>query len=165
MASAIEPRGRCAVAFCVGLLTVAFSSGCGKSRPEIKGKLPLFPVKGKVIMDGQPLAGATILFYPTKQFPAGAAPQRPRATVEDDGRFQVSTYGNKDGAPAGAYKVTISWKGNVEGATSEEQFDLPEKAPESVLEAGRSKLRVNIKEEENSLETWDLTERQASNTP
>lgn len=95
---AIGRRGRCTLVVCVALLTASLSVGCGKSRPEIKGKLPLFPVKGKVTMDGQPMSGATLLFYPTQDFPKGSAQQRPRAVVEDDGTFQVSTYANNDGA-------------------------------------------------------------------
>jgi hypothetical protein len=158
-------RGRCTLVVCVALLTASLSVGCGKSRPEIKGKLPLFPVKGKAMMDGQPMSGATVLFYPTQEFPKGSAQQRPRAVVEDDGTFQVSTYANNDGAPAGEYKVTISWKGDTQGLNNEQQSDLPEKAPETVQHSRSSKLRVEVKNGDNSLPTWDLTERQASNTP
>ncbi|HEX4069989.1 MAG TPA: hypothetical protein VHX68_02425 [Planctomycetaceae bacterium] len=162
---AIGRRGRCTFVVCVALVTASLSVGCGKSRPEIKGKLPVFPVKGKVMMDGQPMAGATVLFYPTQEFPKGAAQQRPRAVVEDDGTFQVSTYGTNDGAPAGEYKVTVSWKGDTEGLTSEQLQELPEKAPETVQHSRSSKLRVEVKNGDNPLPTWDLTERQASNTP
>jgi hypothetical protein len=163
---AICRRGRWTFVVCLGLLTASLSAGCGgKSRPAIKGKLPLFPVKGKVVMDGQPLAGATLIFYATSDMPRGAAPQRPRAVVEDDGTFQVSTYDNDDGAPAGQYKVTVSWKGATKGLNNEQIADLPEKAPESVQKPRSSKLRVEVKEGDNSIPTWDLTERQASNTP
>jgi hypothetical protein len=166
--SAFGPRGRCAVALFVGLLTVALSAGCGgKSRPEMKGKLPLFPVTGKLMLDGQPMAGATILFFPTTAFPAGAAKQRPRAIVDTDGTFHVSTYANDDGAPAGDYKVTVSWKGDLTGVTSEQAGDLPEKAPTTVQEANSTRLRMKVTETENVLPAWDLTEleRHASNTP
>jgi hypothetical protein len=166
--SAFGPRGRCAVALFVGLLTVALSAGCGgKGRPEMKGKLPLFPVTGKLMLDGQPMVGATILFYPTTAFPAGAAKQRPRATVDTDGTFHVSTYANDDGAPAGDYKVTVSWKGDLTGITSEQAGDLPEMAPTTVQGANSTRLRMKVTEAENVLPTWDLTEleRHASNTP
>lgn len=165
--SAIGRRNRCVVAVCVGLLTMAVVVGCGKSgQHAIKGKLPVFPVKGKLIMDGKPMAGATIIFYPTHEFPDGAAKQRPRATVDTDGNFQVSTYTNDDGAPAGDYKATVSWKGDQEGVTSEDRAELPEKAPESVQYVRSSKLRIKVTEADNTFPTWDLTEleRQASNT-
>jgi hypothetical protein len=166
--SAFGSRGRCAAALFVGLLTVALSAGCGaKSRPEPKGKLPLFPVTGKLLLDGQPMVGATIIFNPTTAFPPGAPKQRPRAMVDADGTFHVSTYANNDGAPAGEYKVTVSWKGDLTGVTSEQAGDLPEKAPLTVQEASSSRLRIKVTEAENTLPTWELSEleRHASNNP
>jgi hypothetical protein len=162
---AIGRRGRCTFVIFLGLLIASLAVGCGKSRPAIKGKMPVFPVKGKVIMDGQPMAGATIIFSPTQDFPQGSAQQRPHAVVGDDGTFQVSTYDINDGAPAGEYKVTISWKGDTQGLNSEQRSELPEKAPETVQHERSSKLRVQVKNADNSLPEWDLTERQASNTP
>jgi hypothetical protein len=146
---------------------MTLSSGCGKGPPPIKGKLSLFPVSGKLLMDGQPMTQATILFHPVRKYPDGAAPQRPRAVVESDGTFKVSTYGNADGAPAGDYKVTISWKGDVTGATSEEQAALPEKAPETFQQPRSSRLRIKVNEDKNELPTWDLAqlESHASNNP
>jgi hypothetical protein len=165
--SAIGRRSRRAVAVCVGLLTMAVVVGCGKSgQREIKGKLPVFPVKGKLMMDSKPMAGATIIFYPTHLFPPGASTQRPRATVDTDGNFRVSTYTNDDGAPAGDYKATVSWKGDQEGVPSEDRAELPEKAPQSVQYVRSSKLRIKVTEGDNMLPTWDLAELepQASNT-
>jgi hypothetical protein len=165
---AVGRRGRRAAVALVGLLTVTFATSCGgKSVPEIKGKLPLFPVKGKVMMDGQPMSGAIVILNPVFDFPAGAAQQRPRAKAEADGTFQLSTYANQDGAPAGKYYVTVSWKGSGAGLSSEQLEDLPEKAPESFQKPKTSKLIVQIKEGENTLPTWDLAEfeRQASNNP
>ena len=157
---------RWAAAISVGVLMMSLSAGCGKAKPGIKGKLPLFPVAGKLIMDGQPMAGATLLFHPTNDFPTGSASQRPRAIVGEDGTFQVSTYANDDGAPAGEYRVTVSWKADTDGTTSEQQQDLPEMAPRTVQNPRQSHLRVKIKQGENKLPTWDLTEEhQASNTP
>jgi hypothetical protein len=164
---AVGPRGpRAAIVF-VGLLTVTLAASCGKSRPEIKGKLPLFPVTGKVTMNGQPMPGAIVLLHPIFEFPASAAPQRPRAKAEDNGTFKLSTYANQDGAPAGKYYVTVSWKESEEGVTSEQLADLPEKAPESFQNPKTSGLIVQVKEGENTLPTWDLAEfaRQASNNP
>jgi hypothetical protein len=163
----ISSRGRCAIAVFASLLLVSLSSGCAKSPPPIKGKLPLFPVEGKLVMNGEPMANATILFHPVRKMPDGAAHQRPRAVAGSDGSFKVSTYANDDGAPAGEYKVTISWKGDTTGVTSEEQQDLPEKVSETFQQARASRIRIKINEEENKLPTWDLAqlESHASNTP
>jgi len=163
----LDFRGRCAFVVCIGLVSVTLSSGCGKSAPQIKGKLPVFPVQGKLLIDGQPMANATIILNPVRKWPNGTAPQRPRAFAGSDGTFKVSTYSNDDGAPAGDYKVTISWKGDVSGVTSEQQAELPEKAPASFQEARSSRLRIKVNEEKNELPTWDLAqfESHASNSP
>jgi hypothetical protein len=163
---AAGPRRRRATLVLVGLLTVTLAASCGKSRHEIKGKLPLFPVTGKVMMDGQPMAGAIVILHSVFDLPAGTAPQRPHAKAEDDGTFKLSTYTNQDGAPAGKYYVTVSWKASNEGLTNEQQDDLPEKAPESFQKPKTSGLMVTIKESENTLPTWDLAQfaRQASNS-
>jgi hypothetical protein len=164
---AVGPRGRRAAIVLVGLLTVSLAASCGKSRTEIKGKLPLFPATGKVTMNGQPMPGAIVMLHPIFNFPADAAPQRPHATAGDDGTFKLSTYTSQDGAPAGKYYVTVSWKGSAENVSNEQQADLPEMAPESFQKPQTSGLIVQVKEEENTLPTWDLAEltRQASNNP
>jgi hypothetical protein len=160
-------RGRCALGVFVGLLTVTLSVGCGKGPPKIKGKLPVFPVAGKLLMDGKPMVNATIILNPVRKWPDGTAPQRPRAFAGDDGSFKVSTYSNDDGAPAGDYKVTISWKGDVTDVTSEQQASLPEKVPEAYQSARNSRIRIKVKEEDNTLPTWDIAQLDShvSNSP
>jgi hypothetical protein len=159
---------RCAATAWIGVLAVTLSAGCSKGPPPIKGtKLSLYPVTGKLLMDGQPMTRATIIFHPIKEWPKGTATSRPRAVVDKDGTFKVSTYANADGAPAGDYKVTISWKGEGKGLSGEQLDDEPEKAPEIFQEPKRSKIRVKIKEGDNTLPTWDLSkfESRASNSP
>lgn len=163
-----KTTGRKIAVVLLAIFTATIASSCGKStRPEVKGKLPLFPVTGKLLTDGQPMPGAELLFYPVHEFPKEAAKQLPRATVDADGSFKVSTYAPDDGAPAGDYRVTVSWKGPVEGHMNGEQVaDLPEKVPFTVQNPRTTKLKVQVKEEQNTLPTWDLAEveRQASNS-
>ncbi len=68
---------------------------------------PTHPVEGKVTLDGNPLAGATLTFHTfvkeTEKY----------ATVCDGrtdelGRFKVTTYSRFDGAPVGEYVVTVA---------------------------------------------------------
>jgi hypothetical protein len=81
----------------VALLAVAGAStlaGCSKSGTT--------PVEGVVLLDGQPLAGASIQFVPQDK--------GRDATGETDknGHFAMSTFQPKDGAMPGAYKVVIA---------------------------------------------------------
>jgi hypothetical protein len=41
----------------------------------------------------------------------------PQAVTDDDGRFDLSTYGMEDGAPVGDYEVTIDWPAYRHGRT------------------------------------------------
>ncbi|VTU02670.1 Uncharacterized protein OS=Blastopirellula marina DSM 3645 GN=DSM3645_24620 PE=4 SV=1 [Gemmataceae bacterium] len=80
------------------LATVA--AGCGKK------ETPLYPVTGKVLINGKPAEHATVVFHPV-----GAAPDtvKPRATVGPDGTFKLTSVSAGDGAAAGDYAVTVEW--------------------------------------------------------
>ncbi len=163
-----DSRRRCAS--CVVMVLAAAIAGCGKhAPPPIKGaKLPVFPVKGKLIMDGKPMIAAAIIFNPVQKFPKEAAKLLPRAIADENGDFTVSTYGDGDGAPAGDYKITISWKGaEAVEMTDGARGELEEKAPEGYQSPRMSRIRIKVKEEPNTLPTWDLAqlEGKVSSTP
>jgi hypothetical protein len=148
-------------ALALALAISAVSSSCGKSVPEIKGKLPVFPVKGSVQLDGQPLSRAEIVFHPFGSgFPDGAAKNLPQARTDGDGNFTISTYVDGDGAPVGDYRVTIKWRGD-EGRTDDEGNLLPAKYANSRA----TQLRAKIEEGENQLPPFELKmpPQQASN--
>lgn len=74
--------------------------GCGPDGPK------LYPVTGKVLVDGKPAEHATLTFHPVG---GGADAPRPRATVKADGSYALTTTTTGDGAPAGDYAVTVEW--------------------------------------------------------
>ncbi len=70
-------------------------SGCGGGA--------LFPVSGKVTYkDGKPVTAGLVIFEPVGQRPSA------RGEIQPDGSFQLGTYGDKDGAMEGEYKVLIA---------------------------------------------------------
>ena len=87
----------------VALLLAVVVSGCNKSREP--ARLPLHPVSGQVIYQGKPAAGAWVVFHP-KTDPSLPSP---KAKVDGQGNFALSTYGPADGAPVGEYAVTVEW--------------------------------------------------------
>lgn len=93
-----------AVLFCV-------FGACSRSVsiPEFKDPKPVHSVKGKLLVAGKPAAGALVLFVPKTEQPGSQDP-RPRAIVQADGSFTLSTYGDNDGAPAGNYTVAVNWE-------------------------------------------------------
>jgi hypothetical protein len=162
------PR-RMAVA-AIAILTVSGLCSCSKAKKqlEVKGSLPVHPVKGTLLMDGKPVPQASLIFFPVNDFPKGAAKTLPHARTTDDGTFQVTTYRGNDGAPAAEYRVTVSWKGPAQGVSADKVDELPEKLPKIFQNSHQTKLVAVIKEGENDLPTWDIGEevqRQASNSP
>jgi hypothetical protein len=131
---------------------------------EIQGKLPVYPVQGKVTFNGQPIAGAFLMFHPIDKLPQGSSTMLPRARTGEDGSFGVSTYAVTDGAPAGRYRVTVSWKGTDEASFSQEQRDeLPERLPTIYQTKRTTRLWAEVKEEDNVLPTYEISDpRQAS---
>lgn len=83
----------------IGILT---SAGCSKSENHV----PVHPVVGAIQYRGQPVVGAFVSLHPKS---ATEGVPNPRATVEKDGSFTVSTYNGNDGAPEGEYIVTVQW--------------------------------------------------------
>jgi hypothetical protein len=120
-------KQRLALALTLALPAVLGTS-CG---PRIAHK-PLYPVRGQVLFEGRPANRALVVLHPLNDPSPEAV--RPRGQVGEDGLFTLSTYGTKDGAPSGAYRVTVElWlstgKGD-EGPTSRlpAKYANPEKS-------------------------------------
>ncbi len=81
-------------------------AGCGD------GKIARYPVHGSVNVDGQPAEGVMLIFCPV----AGSEElqkTRPTGATGPDGKFELTTLGDNDGAPAGEYKVIAQWLGKL----------------------------------------------------
>jgi hypothetical protein len=76
------------------LFVLALLCGCGGSRTS--------PVKGVVLLDGRPLANASVQFVPD-----GSGRDATGAT-NNQGEFVMSTFDPRDGVAPGTYKIVIS---------------------------------------------------------
>ena len=83
------------------VITLGLLAGCGSS-----DGIELFPVDGELKVNGQPLAGAQIVFHP-HQSPGDVPPAR--AQTDASGKFKLTTLDTHDGAPAGMYSVTVQY--------------------------------------------------------
>jgi hypothetical protein len=115
--SCVHHRTRWAIC----LLTVAFAvalNGCGAGHPKV------YPVSGRVTVAGKPLPSGDITLFPDSSAAApgaeGAA-QEPgkkegspargaeaHGMIGADGRFQLTTFEENDGAAKGTYKVVVT---------------------------------------------------------
>lgn len=126
------------VLFSVVALTV-WTSGCGGGRPK------LIQATGTVKLDGKPLAGAIVSFQPVAAEAGGF--QRPSSAVTDsEGKFTPGTFGEKDGLPAGKYRVAVQKREPL--GTGGAQSSAPDKyqwiTPRRLADPNTSGLEVEV---------------------
>jgi hypothetical protein len=96
---AVRPGKLCFVYCATALLLSACASD---------GRKPVYPTHGQVFdKQHQPAVGALVVFHPAAADDADL--NKPRAYVEEDGSFALTTYTQGDGAPEGEYIVTVVW--------------------------------------------------------
>jgi hypothetical protein len=78
------------------LVTTISLSGCSSANKPVE-------VEGVVLLDNEPVAEATVLFIPD-----GSTGQPAHGMTDENGKFQLSTFKENDGALPGTYKVTIT---------------------------------------------------------
>lgn len=86
---------------------VAFGAGCGGDA----GRVPVYPVEGKVLVGGEVPEGALVVLYSQEGGPESES--RPSAKVKPDGSFSLMTYEADDGE----YTATIEWNKLVKKGT------------------------------------------------
>lgn len=83
--------------------------GCGESK-----EYPVAPVSGRVLCNGEPVPGGTVLFLPVNApqltgRPDGRPGKAGEGIVQPDGTFVVGTYSNSDGALIGPHKIVFEF--------------------------------------------------------
>ncbi len=121
-------------------------------------KRKLYPVRGKVLVDGKPAEGATVALYAADASQPMA--QFPRGYVKADGTFTIGTYDPEDGAPAGDYKVVIVWMDEDPVLLPNGRFAT--KLPDKYSVAPTTPLSVQVKEGSNDLAPYELSNQKRS---
>ena len=68
------------------------------------GRAPVYPVRGQILLNGKPLAAAIVTFHLQDGSVSDALPS---GHTDADGRFALTSYQPDDGAPAGAYAISL----------------------------------------------------------
>jgi hypothetical protein len=140
----IAPIGsRVSLLLATAALALALVS-CGEKR------LAVFPVRGQMFYKNKPASGAMVILNPVGE--GDAKTIRPQGMVGDDGSFEMTTYKDKDGAPAGEYKVTFVWL--IENPRTKSDFSP---LPLHYSDPQKSSLTVSIHEGSNELSPFQLT--------
>ena len=82
-----------------------------------ENRVPVLPVKGKILLDGEPAVGAYVEFI-QKNPTAATTNISPTSSVDENGDFLLSTYAMGDGIPEGNYHVLVRW------STPDEMTDM-----------------------------------------
>lgn len=146
MATSMSFRYRVAVSLSTFAFALAIvsSSGCGSPDEAL---LPVFPVSGKVEVDGEPAEGALVVFHPVTELPGEL---RPSGETGADGTFALSTYDSGDGAPTGEYRVTIVIPVTPAGPNPDPDL-APDRLRGRYANPATSNLQVVVEERENKL--------------
>lgn len=124
---------------------IAVAGGCGK------GREPVYPVTGQVLVKGAPADGAFVVFHP--QDTAEKEPPRPFATTDADGTFRLTTFATGDGAPAGKYRVTVVWRPKPTSSLAPEG---PDRLKGRYEKAETSGLQAQVEKKATTLEPFRL---------
>jgi hypothetical protein len=117
--------------------------GCGPAkRPN---ELPVYPVKGRITHNGEPMPFAVVTFYPARQPFAQAL--KSRATADKDGYYQLTTYEKNDGVPEGEYAVILYVPLKEPDPFELEAPNPPDRLKHVYLDPAKSKLRFTVKPE------------------
>jgi hypothetical protein len=133
--------------FPLGLVVLCATLICGCSNKDAWKAQPQ-PTKGKLMINGKPATGATVIFHADKH--VDVRHTEPWGRVQEDGTFVLRSYAPGDGAPEGNYKATIVWRFNP---------DLPEftdRLNSAYADVNQSQLNFTIKKGNNELPPIDL---------
>ena len=148
------PCARSAALFAIAASLLA-GAGCGD------GQLATYPVTGKVIIDGQPAAGALVIFCPVEgQGPEELERLRPAGETGPDGQYQLTTFETYDGAPAGEYQVMVRWgprpQQTTDGGRPERGRRPPDRLRGRYMNPQTSGLTATVEEDATEVPAFEL---------
>lgn len=128
------------------LVVAVLPMGC-----DDNDRIEVYPITGKVTINGQPAEGMAIRFVPTSDDPMAL---KPTATTDAQGNLVVTSYVTGDGAPAGEYRLALEWPKKVIAFGRNQNG--PDQLGGKFAEAGSSGITVTIQEGPTTLELIDL---------
>jgi hypothetical protein len=154
---AVAGRGRRAaevVGWMAVLAVVAAFAGCSEGSGS---KVPVFPVKGTVQFEGEPAAGAFVVFHPKAPAKPGEETPRSTAQVQPDGTFELTTASQADGAPVGEYAVTVQWTKPIKQGN--DTVAGPNVIPPVYGKPDTTPLKATVKDAPNQLDPFTITKK------
>lgn len=124
-----------------GMAAVMALAGCG-SKDE--GRVEVFPVTGKVLVNGQPAAGAEVIFLGATPDLQGPGTISASGIANEQGVFQLGSYAMDDGAPAGKFNVAVIWREPIPEGVDRERFEAKDRLSNRYATAEASGLSAEV---------------------
>ncbi|MFH1920920.1 MAG: carboxypeptidase-like regulatory domain-containing protein [Planctomycetota bacterium] len=139
------------------LLVCVVFSGCSEGGPP---PLEVYPVTGTVRLDGEPIGGVSIAFVPD-----GGAGGGGFAVSDDAGKFSLKSNDQRDGVPAGKYRVLFTKMTMPDGSPIPEgemaaDVGAENSLPEIYNDPGSTSITADVKAGENPPLEFDLQSSQ-----
>lgn len=131
------------------LLAISALAGCGGS-----DQLEVYPVQGKLLLDGEPFGPTSIMLVPVNSSEKGDT-HSAQGKVDSSGNIQFTTYEQGDGVAAGEYKVVVGM----------DMAEPPKPFPRIYRNAQESPLTVSIKPEDQNQVTIDMDSKAGPPVP
>jgi hypothetical protein len=131
----------------VAVFAIACCS-CGKSSG-------IYPVTGKVLVNGQPAVGASVIFIRKESADPFKEPT-PQGIVGEDGSFTLRGP-TGDGAAPGEYIVMLEWKegaGNAKGRSP--ALNAPDRLKKKYLDSNNPMLTARVEAKPNILPPFNV---------
>lgn len=126
--------------------------GCGGS----SNTLDVHPVAGVVTFNGKPIEGANVVFFGQDQQVQAKGVPMPQGTTDSAGRYQLTTYHQGDGAPAGNYGVAVVWNQIIQPGESPEQRVEKDRLGGRYADYEKSGLTAVVEPKSNELPPFNL---------
>jgi hypothetical protein len=139
--------GRSFVAMALVLVTLMLPA-CGKGRKTV------YPVRGRILVDGKPAPDAVVKFHPTFEDPDRVMPF---GQAGAEGNFVISSYVNGDGAPVGEYILTFEWR--ERSGLLKDNFEGPDRLKGRYYDPKKSTFRVTVDKKPQELPPFELTSK------
>ena len=105
------------------------------------------PLAGKVLLEGYPARGVTVVLHPTD--PKAPINCRPNGSAAADGTFKFTTYKPYDGAPPGEYTVVVFSFNDPDDPLPPERAPIP--IPQVYSKPTTSPIKVVVAEGDSEL--------------
>ena len=127
-------------------IVIVLAAGCARV-----ADVPVYPVQAQVLLNGDPLAEAGVVFHPLDQSQRSLS-----AYSNAQGEIRLTTRQPNDGAPAGDYEITVEFRELVSEG-DELVRNGPNLLPARYSHTATANLRCTIRPGLNQLESWRLT--------